>query len=117
MLVLLLASLLLLASMLLPVSLLLLTSGIFTFFCPPDCCQRSGCEVLLLLLASLLNVAGFSTAAAVIPDVNGFLLQASLLLLHGVSTVLVVLLLLFLLSFLLFLGFLLLWAVMLSLSS
>ncbi len=27
---------------------------------PTDCCQCSSCEFLLLLLASLLNVAGFS---------------------------------------------------------
>ncbi len=58
--------------------------GVFIYLCccAPDCCQYSGCEVLLLMLASLLNVAGvYTTAAAVIPDVNGVLLQASLLLL------------------------------------
>jgi hypothetical protein len=81
------------------------------------------CKVLLLLLASLLNIAGFSsTASAVIPDANNVhaivgllahILQASPAF-AGVHTVLAVLLLL---SFLLLLVFLLLWTVTLLLSS
>ncbi len=72
--------------MLLLVSLLLLTPVMdFIYLCcyPPDCYYCSSCEVLLLLLASLLNVVGFPTAAAVIPDVNGVLLQASLIYCFG----------------------------------
>jgi hypothetical protein len=66
---------LLLASPQLQVSLRLLTTGLFLLF--PLLPNRllpmfySSCEFLLMLLASLLNVAGFSTVAAFISDVNG----------------------------------------------
>jgi hypothetical protein len=75
MLILLLASLLFLASALLRFFLLLLTSVMFllSLLLPTRLLPifYNSCEFLLLLLASLLNVAGFSTAAAVNSDDNG----------------------------------------------
>jgi hypothetical protein len=55
--------------------------------------QYCSCEFLLLLLASLLNVAGFATAIAVIFDVNGVGFPACCCLLHSCTFVSILLLL------------------------
>ncbi len=56
-----LASLLLLVSLIFRVSILLLTFVMFILLLSTQCGRRSSCELLLLLLASLLNVASFPT--------------------------------------------------------